>query len=403
MKRFLLRDCFSVFAILGILFIPFPFHLFPFQVPITDFIFGSLIRFTAQEVFQIPISSTRVYSDFVSMYILVLLLAIFSIILSLCLQWFTIWKQKREQILSVINSVIAAYLTVQLLKYGLDKVFKNQFYLPEPNILFTPLGNVNKDLLYWSSMGTSTFYSVFLGIAEVLAALLLFFRRTRVAGLLLAIFLFINIVAINFAFDISVKLFSLFLLYLSVLLLTPYIRLIWKFFFSGRTATPGLTHQLNILRTKPFVYGFLKSLLAGIIIWESLFPFLESGNWNGDKAMKPLLHGAYKVVAVSTPLDSAKSGLQIKNFFIHKDGYLIFQNEQDQMKDYRLHYDTTGKNLLLTDYNMKQMRVPYQFFPADSILTLQLNINGNENKITGKAIDWTKMPAIQKGFHWTVD
>ena len=403
MKGFLLRDCLFVFAILGILFIPFPFHLFRFQLSITDFVFGHLIKFTAREVFHISISSTKVYSDFVSMYILVLLLAVFSILLSICLQWLTIWKQKREQILSLINSVIVAYLTVQLLKYGLDKVFKNQFYLPEPNILFTPLGNVNKDLLYWSSMGTSTFYSVFLGIAEVLAALFLFFRRTRVAGLLLAVFLFINIVAINFAFDISVKLFSLFLLYLSLLLLTPYFRFIWRFFFSGQKVTSGISIQPNFFRAKQFVYGFLKCLLAGFIIWESVFPYIKSGNWIGDKAMKPLLHGAYKVVEVSTPMDSAKSELRLKNFFIHKDGYLIFQNEQDQMQDYRLHYDSTGKNLLLTDYNMQQMRVTYQFIPADSILTLQLTVNGIENKIKGKVIDWTKMPAIQKGFHWTVD
>jgi len=37
-----------------------------------------------------------------------------------------------------------------LLNYGTDKLFLEQFYKPDANILFTPLGFLDSDILFWS-------------------------------------------------------------------------------------------------------------------------------------------------------------------------------------------------------------------------------------------------------------
>jgi hypothetical protein len=93
--------------------------------------------------------------------------------------------------------------------------------LPEPNLLFTPLGQLDKDILYWSTMGSSYGYNLFLGCTELLTGVLLFFRKTRAIGALAAVFICANIVAVNFSFDISVKLLSSFLLLLSLFIAIP--------------------------------------------------------------------------------------------------------------------------------------------------------------------------------------
>ena len=45
-----------------------------------------------------------------------------------------------------LHTGVAWFLALQLLQYGFDKVFKHQFYLPEPNTLYTPLGLLPPDL-----------------------------------------------------------------------------------------------------------------------------------------------------------------------------------------------------------------------------------------------------------------
>ena len=65
---------------------------------------------------------------------------------------------------------ISYYLSLQLMIYACAKIFKVQFYLPEPNTLFTPMGNISKDLLFWSTMGSSYSYTVFSGFIELVPA-----------------------------------------------------------------------------------------------------------------------------------------------------------------------------------------------------------------------------------------
>ena len=53
-------------------------------------------------------------------------------------------------------------------------------------------------------------------LLEILAAVLILIKRTRLMGLLLSLGILINVVAVNFGFDISVKLFSLFFFFFEV-------------------------------------------------------------------------------------------------------------------------------------------------------------------------------------------
>ena len=108
--------------------------------------------------------------------------------------------------------LVSNMLAFFLLRYGFDKLFKHQFYLPEPNTLYTPVGLLSKDILFWTSMGTSHSYNVFMGLIEIIPAFLLFFKRTRMLGGLISFAVLLNVLMINIGFDITVKILSSFLL-----------------------------------------------------------------------------------------------------------------------------------------------------------------------------------------------
>lgn len=393
----------SFFAILCIMFIPFSFSLISFQLEFTDFVFGRLIGFVSDNLFGIHLKDTKVYSDFVSMYVLAMLLFILAVVAALIVARLNKWKQYRAKLLRVCYIICCYYLVLLLLKYGCGKIFKDQFYLPEPNTLYTPLGQLDKDILYWSSMGTSRLYNVFAGSVEVLAALLLLFRRTRMAGLLLAAGSLAQVVAINFSFDISVKLFSLFLLFLSLYLLSPWYSRLYYFLFTGKS-NPAMEHKINYLAKYPFLSVFLKCLITGLIFFEALYPYFRKNNFNDDVAKRPYLHGAYEVKQMIVGQDTlSANNFQIKRFFIHRDSYLIFQNQADEMLDYKLTYNPDKSGYVITDYQLYQKALSLMYNEADSLLTLKYFKDGKAYQLLGKTIVWRNLPLLRKGFHWTVD
>ena len=183
--------------------------------------FESLVSFSGTYFFGLNNGfSPVISSDSIGLYCHVFNLILISFGVSFFLE--LIGKQNKVNLRLYVLKLLTYYLALQLLIYGLDKVFKAQFFLPEPNTLFTPLKDIPKDLLYWSTIGVSRTYSVFLGIAEVVTALFLLFPKTRLMGIVLGIGIMTNVVAVNFSYDISVKVYSLFLLAGFVVLSSPY-------------------------------------------------------------------------------------------------------------------------------------------------------------------------------------
>lgn len=390
------------FSLLFVLFVPFPYHLFPFQEQVNRLLFTKPLIALSPYLFHTRYSSNIISSDSTLMYTLVIVLFITSLIIATFLLRFS--ETKKIKFFALIRTILFYFLAMQLLKYGFDKIFKTQFYLPEPNTLYTPVGMLDKDILYWSTIGVSHSYNVFTGSLEIIAGLLLLFRRTRVLALVFSIGILLHICALNFSFDISVKLFSLFLLFVSVLLLSPYLKNIYEFFLRKKISdledegNPGLFIRSKHVKTT------IKFFVIGLIFMEAIYPAVTSGNFNDDKAERPFIHGAYEVKSIRMK-DSLilPNNFPIKKIFIHRNNYIIFQNQQDEMRDYKLEVDQLKNKLVLTDYNLKQTDLTYSYSAKDSILLFDYIEKGLRYQIQTKALDWKKLPALRGGFHFRSD
>jgi hypothetical protein len=398
MKQFL-KIFLPVFIGFTLIFIPVTWQIFPFHGEITSFVFGSILKQIA-----ISINTEMILFDFSSdskgLYFLVSLLIILSIVITPFLLRF-VKMIHLEKFKSVITIIATYYLAAILLKYGFDKVFKAQFYLPEPNILYTPLGKLDKDILFWSTMGTSHAYNLFMGFVEVIPAVMLLFKRTREIGLIISFAVLLNVLAINLSFDISVKLLASFLLFVNLFLLLPTIQLFWKALVLKEAIIPS--------KTKPSVFDFhgkllVKSVVIAILFLESTIPYLRTLNFNDDSAARPYLHGAYEVVDVqSSNLHLKKNEFPFKRIFIHRDGYMIFQDQQDGMTDFKLEFDSQAKKIKLISYDRTQQQMNYTYDSKDSTLVLSFINGDHRTRIQSKAINWRAMPLLQHQFHWTVD
>ncbi|MFP3940958.1 MAG: hypothetical protein ACOC7L_00315 [Acidobacteriota bacterium] len=133
------------------------------------------------------------------------------------------------------------YLALTLLSYGLFKVIPVQFSPPSLTRLLTPYGDSSPMGILWTFMGASMAYTVFAGLGEVVGAVLLLFRRTRLLGALVSAGVLTNVVVLNFAYDVPVKLFSSHLLAMAVALIALDGRRLVAFFVRN-TPAPAANH-----------------------------------------------------------------------------------------------------------------------------------------------------------------
>ena len=338
------------------LLLPFDYSLFDGIFKLVQKPFTVLLRTMDPDL----IFETDTYGT----YVLISLSILLGVLSSPLINWiYSKWKLPPTELL---KTVLAAILFFFLFKYGWDKIIKTQFYMPEPNTLFTPFGKLSKDIAYWSLVGSSYSYSVSLGIIEVITALLLLFKRTQFLASLLAIVIFGQVVLINFSFDISVKLLSGSLLLFSIVYSLCFNQN-WRgiFGFAVEKVRDNNTRK----------HRMIKFAFAGIVIAESIFPSLMSGNLNDDKYPRLAHHGAYRVYG----------NPEVKHLFIHRQHYLILQSKNDVFTDYRIdthvsHQYTASQRNIICDWRKNQVIIGNDTFRIEKI-------------------PFNKLPILQESFH----
>lgn len=351
-----LKLSFIGIAVWWMLLLPFDYALFDWIFKLVQKAFIGLLKIVDEDL----IFETDTYGTYVLVALSILLGVISSPIINrICSKWK--WNST-----DLLRTILAGILFFFLFKYGWDKITKTQFYLPEPNTLYTPFGKLSKDIAYWSLVGSSHPYTVALGIIEVLTALLLLFKRTRFLASLLAIIVFGQVVLINFSFDISVKLLSVSLLVFSLVYSASFLQN-WKGIF-GFSTEPVQTKDSQ--RHQLVKFGF--ALLVAI---ECIFPTVHNRNWNDDQFPRLAHHGVYDVLG----------NRLVKRFFIHRQHYLILQSWDDEFKDYKL--DT---------------HLPDQYTSLDGGISCKWDKNQliiQNDTFPIKKLSFKNLPILQESFH----
>jgi len=176
-----------------------------------------------------------------------------------------------------LRLVVRFTLAFTMLSYGFAKVFPLQFG-PAPSFLKLTenIGEASPMGLLWTMMAASTPYTFFCGLAEVTAGTLLLFRRTLTVGALAGAAVMLNIVLLNFCYDVPVKLYSTHLLMMALFLVIADAKSLWSFFISHSTARlrgvwvpPWEGRSLRIARVA----------LQALVIVSVLYSAIK-GNWD---------------------------------------------------------------------------------------------------------------------------
>lgn len=199
------------------------------------------------------------------------------------------------------------FVGLTLISYGIVKFLVGQFPGPSYFALESTFGEFSPMGLAWRFFGYSDLYKGFMGVAEIMAGLLIMVRKTQVLGALICIAVTTNIFLVNLAFDVPVKLFSGHLLFFSMLVLFPYLKALTGLFLLNKPAhLPDLSYSFN-KKWKKVVYVGTKVILILLLPIALLI-----GHVSGQKMMVYLneWEGVYEVQSIEPISEKQLDSLQ---------------------------------------------------------------------------------------------
>lgn len=373
-----------LFFVFGIVFVPAAFKLFAFQNELAPFCFGWISQLFDLRLADFSSDSSGLY------FLLPTLLFMAALIGGLLVK--ILKSSQQSQLIQLLRVILVYYLASRMLTYGVDKIVSMQFYTPEPNTLYTPFGFMTKDILYWSVMGTSKAYLIFMGLIEIIPAILLLFRKTRLFGLVILLLVMGNVLMINVGFDISVKLYAFFLFSMIVVLISPQFRPIYRFFLGEQS---NLEKPTDLLIFPTWLKASLKCFVVGLIFIESVYIVWVVQDAAAAENESAELYGAFEINSEQSHLS------EVKRVFVHRANYLIFQTDFDAFADYKLTVREDWQQFILEDYAQNLNTITYELY--ENTLTLQGTMLGCDEALQFNRQAHLNLPALQDDFHWTTE
>ncbi len=275
-------------------------------------------------------------------------------------------------------------LAFTLFSYGFAKVFPLQFGPPGFGKLIEPYGDFSPMGVLWSFMGASLPYVIFAGSAEVLGGLLLLFRRTASLGALVSFAVMTNVAALNYCYDVPVKLYSTHLALMALFLLLPDLQRLANVLVLNRASEPvdfaEPTFQNRRLRIGVTVFWVL---FVGFNLFEHI-----RGGWITYQAFyvkpeRPPIYGLYDVE--SGPANWRK-------FYAQRVNFAGARTADDQSLFFQTKYDK--ETIMLDKDKLTWSR------PDPDHVVMQGTLNGAPTTIRLRKIDTSKFLLLNRGYHW---
>jgi hypothetical protein len=144
-------------------------------------------------------------------------------------------------------------------------------------------------------MGASDSYTWFTGAGEMLAGILLCTRRTTLLGALVAFGVMVHVAALNFCYDVPVKLFSTHLVLMSLFLMAPDLPWLTRALVLGRPATARGYVPLVRAAWLDWALFSIRTVIVLTFLGLTLYENHQASKRYGRLAPEPPLYGLWEV------------------------------------------------------------------------------------------------------------
>jgi hypothetical protein len=341
-------------------------------------------------------------------YLILLAILILSVVIAGIWSRFDTRGRNDAQVRELVRISIRYTLGFLMLSYGIAKLSAEYGQFPPPNArrLLQPYGESSPMGLLWTFMGSSQAYTKLAGLAEVLGGTLLLFRRTTLAGALVLVGVMGNVVALNFCYDVPVKINSTHYLVMAGVLLAPDLRRLIDVIVLHRAVAapppPAVLRfrgrRMPVVIAKVTVIGtFLVLLGLGMlertstkrIMWFDGYWDVESFTRNGT-AVPAVVDDKTRWRRIKLESSSEQS-LMRWHFMDGSYGELLVVVEHS---DHRLSFKTAGDATPVNTYTFAVTRSDADHF------TLTGKVGADELDVKLRRLEVGQMRLVSRGFHW---
>ncbi len=228
-----------------------------------------------------------------------------------CTIW-TIADKKRpgyNRLYYWFSRCLVIMLSAPIFYYGIIKVFAIQMPPPSFANLQKQVGELSPFELAWTTFGYGQPYQAFTGFFELAGALLILFRRTRVAGLLIIAAVMINVIMIDYTYRVgNILITSFYMLLVTLFLLASYSSRSFQFFFTKQ--------QVALMQTGYTPRKTFKTKLFTVITILFL----------GSTFVSNTLH-AYSRYTIREAINQSARYSMVKNYIIDGDSLNPIEND----------------------------------------------------------------------------
>jgi uncharacterized membrane protein YphA (DoxX/SURF4 family) len=293
-------------------------------------------------------------------------------------------------------------LAITLLSYGFSKMFPLQFPFPALNRLIEPFGDFSPMGILWNFMGSSPAYTIFAGAAEVTGGLLLLFERTTMLGAMVSAVVMLNVVALNFCYDVPVKLYSLHLFLMAVFLLAPDSGKLFGFLVMKRGATPASAAS-PVFERRWMRIGALavKVLLIGFFLFQDIMSGYRGYQSAVVHPARAPLYGLYQVEGFTRNGTEAPPLTTDANRWkmVVAQNLVIVQIRMmdDSMRGFGATYGPADDVVTLT----AGAKNVFNYSPPDADHVVMTGMLSRDLLVvTLRKIDPSRYLLVNRGFHW---
>lgn len=234
---------------------------------------------------------------------------------------------------------------------------------------------------------------------------MLFFRRTTTLGALILVAVLSNVVAINYFYDVPVKLFSSMLLLMDFFLLAPDTRRLTDIFILNKPTLPLVPEFTWNKRRSIRLAAAIKWIFLLGCFYGTISSMIKSQTVYGDLRPLPKYYGIYNVQTFIRNTDTIPPLLTDtviwKQMIIQREGYASFIYMNDKRKNMRFSLDSTLHKAIIFPVEDSSVR---SIFTIKSLDTTQIVMAGKLNtdslQIIYKKVDLNSFLLLSRGFHW---
>lgn len=277
------------------------------------------------------------------------------------------------------ETIFSYLLGLGMLPYALTKLLRTQFVVLPFHQWSEPLKDISGVTLTWAFLGYSKWFTILLGVLELLPAILLLFRKTRLLGAILLLPVVLNVFLINIALDLweDTQLISGLLLLLNLLILSLNFPVLKDFFVKTISASYAKKPKVKIeLAVNILLLGVVSYLFLGEVTPYLIQRNFLTGDWYNDRPNVWLVKETVRADSV-TRQNSPYEGEYTRYYFQPQDYVSEFSQGESQPKNKVYKVDEEKQRLKIFSWQKSDTLKGDYRLTNDTTMIWMLD-NGNE-------------------------